>query len=262
VEDLTPVALVTGGGTGIGAAVASRLAREGYRVAVCGRRPGPLEAVAERIDGLALAVDVGHEEGARRCVEETVQAFGRLDAVVLNAGIVRAGAVADMELSDWDATMRINLTAPFLIARSALPHLRRRGGAIVSVASVSALRAGPALGAYAASKAGLSLLTQTIAIENAADGIRANVVCPGWTRTSMADEEMDALAAELGTDREGAYARVTSLVPQRRAADAGEVADVIAWLVSPAASYVNGAVIPIDGGSTMLDLGTVAFAGT
>jgi NAD(P)-dependent dehydrogenase (short-subunit alcohol dehydrogenase family) len=213
------------------------------RIAVCGRRREPLQSVAADTEGLALALDITNEAEAKRCVHETSAAFGRLDALVLNAGVVRAAPLADMTLSDWDATLQTNLTAAFLVARAAPPHLRRQGGAIVSVASVSALRAGPALGAYCASKAGLLLLTQTIALGHAAEGVRANAICPGWTRTSMADEEMDQLATELDIDREAACGRVTGLVPQRRPADADEVADVVAWLVSPASTYVTGAVL-------------------
>jgi NAD(P)-dependent dehydrogenase (short-subunit alcohol dehydrogenase family) len=127
------------------------------------------------------------------------------------------------------------------------------------VASVAALRAASQMGGYAATKAGLAMLTQSLAVDHAHEGLRANVVCPGWTVTEMADEEMAAFGAERGVGVPDAYALVTALVPQRRPAHAGEVAAVVAWLLSDAASYVNGAVIPVDGSASAVDVGTMAF---
>ena len=129
----------------------------------------------------------------------------------------------------------------------------------MSVASVAALRAASEMGGYAATKAGLAMLTQSVAVDHARQGLRANVVCPGWTVTEMADEEMAAFGGERGVDVPAAYRLVTALVPQRRAARADEVAAVITWLLSDAASYVNGAVIPVDGSATAVDVGTVPF---
>jgi NAD(P)-dependent dehydrogenase (short-subunit alcohol dehydrogenase family) len=115
------------------------------------------------------------------------------------------------------------------------------------------------MGGYAATKAGLAMLTQCLAVDHAHEGLRANVVCPGWTVTEMADEEMAAFGAERGVGAGAAYELVTGLVPQRRPATADEVAAAIVWLLSDAASYVNGAVIPVDGAATAVDIGTVAF---
>jgi len=115
------------------------------------------------------------------------------------------------------------------------------------------------MGGYAVTKAGLTMLTQSLAVDHAHEGLRANVVCPGWTVTEMADEEMTAFGAARGLTVRQAYELVTSLVPQRRAASAGEVAAVVTWLLSDAASYVNGAVIPVDGSATVVDVGTVPF---
>ncbi len=142
--------------------------------------------------------------------------FGRLDGLVLNAGVMAPGGVADLSPGDWSAMVSVNLTGAFLVARAALPHLRASRGAVVAVASVAALRAASQMGGYAATKAGLAMLTQSLAVDHAHEGLRANVVCPGWTVTEMADEEMAAFGAERGVGVADAYALVTALVPQRR----------------------------------------------
>jgi meso-butanediol dehydrogenase / (S,S)-butanediol dehydrogenase / diacetyl reductase len=260
VSDRRKVALVTGGGTGIGAAIARRLAGDGYGVAVTGRRSGPIEEVAAEIGGLAIVADTGDEGAAERAVAETVASFGRLDGLVCNAGIGGEGSLRDLDPATWDDVLRINLTGAFLTARAAIPHLVAARGAIVTVSSIAGLRASPDSLAYCASKAGLAMLTQCIAVDHGPEGVRANCICPGWVRTPMADEEMQALGKRLGTDRDGAYSTCLVDVPLRRAASTEEIAATVAWLLSDEASYVNGAVLPIDGGHSPVDVATVAFA--
>jgi len=251
--------LVTGGGSGIGAAVARRLTAAGGQVAICGRRAAALRAVAAETGALDLVCDVGDASAVAHLVESAAGAFGGLDGLVLNAGVMAPGGVADLSPSDWSAMVTANLTGAFLVARAALPHLLASRGAVVSVASIAALRAAGGMGGYAATKAGLAMLTQSLAVDHAHEGLRANVVCPGWTVTEMADEEMAAFGAERGLGVPEAYELVTALVPQRRPAHADEVAAVVAWLLSGEASYVNGAVIPVDGSAAAVDVGTMAF---
>jgi meso-butanediol dehydrogenase / (S,S)-butanediol dehydrogenase / diacetyl reductase len=252
--------IVTGGGTGIGAAVARLLTAGGDRVAIFGRRPGPLRAVAASTGAVDFGCDVSDAAQVDATVLAVVERFGGLDGLVLNAGIMRPGGVAELSLADWNALVAVNLTGAFLVARAALPHLLARRGAVVSVASSAALRASSGMGGYAATKAGLTMLTQSLAVEHAPEGLRANVVCPGWTVTEMADEEMAAFGASRGGLGIGdAYSLVTSLVPARRAARADEIAAVVAWLLSDAASYVNGAVIPVDGSGLAVDVGTLPY---
>jgi NAD(P)-dependent dehydrogenase (short-subunit alcohol dehydrogenase family) len=253
------VALVTGGGTGIGAAVARRLAAVGYAVVVTGRRAAPIEEIAAEIDGLAVVADTGLVDDAERAVRETVERFGGLDALVCNAGIGGGGSLRDLDPATWDDVLRTNLTGAFLTCRAAIDHLAARRGSVVTISSVSGLRASPESLAYCASKAGLLMLTQCMAVDHGPEGVRVNCVAPGWVRTPMADEDMDVLAERLGLDREAAYAETTVDVPLRRPASPEEVAATVAWLVSDDASYVNGAVVTVDGGHTPVDVAMVAF---
>ena len=251
------VALVTGGGTGIGAATARRLAADGWGVAITGRRPEPLDALADELDALALPGDVGERADAEAAVAATVEHFGGLDGLVLNAGRSGApGSLLEVDPDGFADVHRVNVLGSLVTARAAIRPLLERKGALVAVSSVAGLRAAPDSVAYCSSKAGLVMLAQCIAVDHGPAGVRANVVCPGWTRTPMGDRAMEGLAG----GRDEAYAEATRHVPLRRACDPEEVAGAIAWLLSDDASYVNGAVLTVDGGGTVVDIGALAFA--
>jgi NAD(P)-dependent dehydrogenase (short-subunit alcohol dehydrogenase family) len=254
-------AIVTGAGTGIGAACARRLAEDGYGVVLSGRREAPLRAVAGAIGAAAVVVagDVGDPAHADALATAAREAFGGIDAVILNAGIGESRPVGDETLEGWEAVLRTNLTGAFLVARAALPSLVERGGALVAVASVNAWRAGPGWASYCTSKAGLVMLVQSLARDYGPVGVRANAVLPGWVRTPMGDEDMDVLAARHGLDRDAAYVRTHEHVPARRPAEPDEIADVVAFLVSDAAGYVSGAAIPVDGGASVVDVSSTAW---
>jgi meso-butanediol dehydrogenase / (S,S)-butanediol dehydrogenase / diacetyl reductase len=252
---MSRVVVITGGGTGIGAATARRFAGAGWKVVVAGRRRGPIEDIAAELGGVAVQLDAAEPEGAERLVAEAVEAFGGIDCAVLNAGISRSGSVVAQTPESWNEVLRVNLTGPFLVARAALPHLLERRGSIVAVSSEAAFTAGRDSAAYSTSKAALNMLVSTIAIDFADQGIRANAVCPAWVRTEMGDALMDELAAQRGLDREGAYAFANRLVPARRAATLEEVAGTIFFLASDEAAYINGAAIPVDGGARMVNVG-------
>ena len=249
------VALITGGGTGIGAEIARQLSGKGYRVAVNGRRLGPIEEVAREVGGIAVQGDGGVPADAERIVAETVTTLGGLDVVVLNAGISRSGSITGQTPESFDAVLQANVVGAFLVARAAMPHLLERRGNVVAVASQAGLQAGPNSAAYCVSKAAMIMLVKTIALDYGPRGVRANAVCPAWVRTPMGDASMDELASVRGGTREEAYAFANRLVPARRPATIAEAAAGVVWLASPEASYVNGTALPIDGGGSIVDVG-------
>lgn len=260
-SDGSRVLLVTGGGSGIGSAVARRADDDGWTVVVTGRRPEPLDAVAASCRNVrAVPADMSRADDVDRVVRTLVEEFGRLDAVVANAGIMAAGSAADTAPDEWERVLAVNVTGPYLLARACLPALRTSRGAFVGVGSIAGMRAPAGASAYAVSKAALSMLVTTIAVDEARHGVRANVVNPGWVRTEMADEEMAEFGGPLGLDVDEAYEAMSVLVPQRRAALPNEVASAVMWLVGDEASYVNGAALTVDGGTTVVDPGTVPFA--
>jgi NAD(P)-dependent dehydrogenase (short-subunit alcohol dehydrogenase family) len=254
-------AIVTGAGTGIGRATALALAGDGYAVGLVGRRREPLEEVARTLGdaGLVLQGDASDPNAAAEAVEQVAAATGGLDLLVNNAGIGTSGPLLEESLESWERTLGANLTSAFVMTQAALPHLLERRGSIVNVASVSAVRAGPGWTSYCVSKAALVMLTKCVAADYGRQGVRANAVCPGWVRTPMADEDMDAVAAAHGLDREGAYERAHALHPLGRPAVPEEVAATILFLASPAAAYVTGAELMVDGGTSVVDPSAHAF---
>ena len=254
------VAIVTGGGTGIGAATARRFAEEGAKVVVTGRRPEPIEAVASEIEGMALAGDVADQAHAPDAVAAATEAFGGLDVLVANAGVGFGGAAADVDDERWSRTLDVNLTGAFRFVRAAIPAmLERGGGSIVLVSSVSGLVIGTESAAYAASKAAMLGLARSVAVDYGPKGIRANALCPGWVRTPMGDDSMSELAAERGVGLDEAYGLATSRIPLRRPATAEEIAACCLFLASDDASIVTGTALVADGGGLAVDVAEVVF---
>jgi meso-butanediol dehydrogenase / (S,S)-butanediol dehydrogenase / diacetyl reductase len=256
------VALVTGGGTGIGAATARRLAADGARVAVTGRRLEPLAEVADAIGDRAfpLAADAASADDMAMVIDQVSGRFGPVSILVANAGGEGGGTAAGVTDAAWQRSMRANLDTCLVTARACLPGLIATRGSAVVVSSLAGLAASPESVGYVTAKHALIGLTRSMARDFGPRGVRVNAVCPGWIRTPMADGEMDQLATLRGLpDREAAYRLATSQVPLRRPCTPGEVASVIAFLVSDDASAVTGAILPVDAGATAVDLPTTAF---
>jgi NAD(P)-dependent dehydrogenase (short-subunit alcohol dehydrogenase family) len=251
--------LITGAGTGIGAACARRLADEGAHLALVGRRRGPLEEVAVETGGLVLVGDVASSADWAHFVPAIVERFGGLDGVVANAGGHGLGSATETKDDDWQAAMRANLDSAFQTARACLPLLIERRGSLVLMASIAALAAGEDVCGYTTAKHALLGLTRSLARDYGPQGVRVNAICPGWVRTPMADAEMQPLMDHYGESLDAAYARVTAEVPLRRPASTEEIASVCRFLLSDEASIITGATLVADGGSSIVDVPTLAF---
>lgn len=254
-------AVITGGGTGIGAAVARRLASEGARLALIGRRREPLEAIAAETGAAIVQADAADSAAMAKAVAGITEQFGGIDVLVANAGGHGAGATTEMSDETWALATRLNLDTAFVSARACLPSLIERKGAIVVVSSIAGLFAAPEAIGYITMKHALIGLAKSLARDYGRKGVRTNTVCPGWVRTPMADEEMGMVMQMHGLKTlDEAYALVTKDVPMGKPALPEDVANAIAFLASSEAAMINGAVLTIDGGAGTVDLPTLAFA--
>jgi NAD(P)-dependent dehydrogenase (short-subunit alcohol dehydrogenase family) len=247
-------ALITGGGTGIGRGTAELFAREGARVVVSGRRRAELEEtvrLVERAGGTAALTtgDVARPEDAERMVRDTVAAFGGVDIVVNNAGIlVRNATVTSVSIEDWRRVIDVDLHGVFLVSRFALMQMvpAGRGGAIVHVSSVAGILGDPKLAPYNAAKGGVNLLAKNMALDFAPHGIRVNAVCPGRVATPMPQSRL-----KPGDDWDEILARWGKNIPLGRVGQPEDIARAILFLASDESSWITGTTLVVDGGATI-----------
>jgi NAD(P)-dependent dehydrogenase (short-subunit alcohol dehydrogenase family) len=252
------VAIITGGGYGIGREIALAYAKAGARVVIAARTLGPLEQTRvdiEKIGGRALVVpsDVSKEADCARLVEQTIAAFNGLDILVNNAGIAGATKrITEMALAEWREVIDINLTGAWLASRAALPTMLKQGsGNILMISSGAGRRSYPLRAPYAASKWAMIGLTQTLAGELGTSGIRVNCICPGAIAGDRIERVIRARAEAMNLPYEQVKAAFTSMAAMNRMATETEVARVALFLVSDAASGVTGQTINVDAGTNM-----------
>ncbi|WP_172326764.1 SDR family NAD(P)-dependent oxidoreductase [Mangrovicoccus sp. HB161399] len=234
--------IVTGAGSGMGAAAARKFAAEGAKVALVGRHAEGLAAVAAELPGgraMTVVADVTRPEDTRRAVEEVTARFGRVDVLVNNAGVARTGRIEDFPEADWHAVIDTDLTGVYHMTRAAWRALKAARGNVVNTSSVSGTGGDWGMFAYDAAKGGVTNMTRSLALDYATSGIRVNAVNPSYTRTRMA-EGIEGNA--------GLKAKFAERIPMGRGAEPEEVADVIAFLASDEARFVNGVNLPVDGG--------------
>ncbi len=245
-------ALVTGGGTGIGAAIARGLAGAGATVTVCGRRLSPLQAVAAGQARIRTAsADVTDEAAMMKLYGQAEAAGAPVDIVVANAGAAESAPAHKTSLELWNRTLAVNLTGAFLSVRPALATMRERGfGRIVFIASTAALKGYAYVAPYVAAKHGVVGLMRALAIETASSGITVNAVCPGFTETTMLAEAIDRVAGTTKRSRADVRAALEARNPQGRFIQPQEVADVVLWLCGSASASITGQAISVSGGET------------
>jgi len=244
-------ALITGGGTGIGAAAARVLAGEGAKLSLLGRRMPPIQATAVATGGTAFQCDVTDPNAIAKAFDEARAANGPIELLVVNAGIAESAPFHKMTRESWDRIVGTNLTAAFDCARAAIGDLlKSENGRLVFIASVASLRGVPYAAHYAASKHGLLGLTRSLAAEYAKTNLTVNAVCPGYVDTPMTDQSVARVSEITGRSEEDSRGAITSMNASGRLVDPEAIANIILTLCLPLSRDINGSAITIDGGTS------------
>jgi len=250
------VALVTGGGVGIGRGIAKALAGQGVRIGICGRRSQLLEETVGELKGLgasamSVTADVTNRQDLERVVSAMVAEWGQIDILVNNAGMSGRTPLDDPDDSRWSSIIQTNLTGSYLCSKIVLPHMKGPGyGRIINLSSVLGRFGVPGYAAYCTAKHGVIGFTKAIALEVAHRGITVNAVCPTWVDTAMARQGMEETATFLGMSVEDFRNQAIAAVPIKRMAEVDEIASTVLFLCSPMAAAISGQAINVCGGAT------------
>lgn len=261
------IAIVTGGGTGIGEAVTRRFVTCGARVCITGRRQEKLDAVAKSLPEGSVktcSADVSDEKDVQRILNTALSFEGGLHVLVNNAAIDQdpPASVVDMDVAKWRRMLEVNLTGPFLMMKACIPQMIKTGvGSVVNISSLAGIRSNSDMPGFCTTKGGLINLTQQAALDYGRHNVRCNVVCPGATKTDMFTENMEAFAQMLGTNVDDIFARFMKDVPLSRVARPDEMAGICAFLASDDSSFLTGTVIPVDGGAAVVDISGAVISG-
>ncbi len=251
------VALITGGGTGIGAAVTKRFVEEGAKVCITGRRREKLEGVAASLPAGSVAIaqgDCSCDGDPEAMVAAALGIAGRLDILVNNAAIEHNKNVVEMDVAMWRQILENNLTGPFLMMKAAIPHMvKGGGGSIINVSSLAGVRAVPGGPAYCTTKAGLIHLSKQVALDYGKDNVRCNVVCPGPARTALLEMNVLPLTEVLHTDLDGVFDKMAEFVPLKRIADPADMTGLFVFLASDDSNFMTGTTLMNDGGIHVID---------
>jgi meso-butanediol dehydrogenase / (S,S)-butanediol dehydrogenase / diacetyl reductase len=251
------VALVTGGGSGIGEAIARRFVEEGAKVCISGRRRENLDRVVASLPAgttIACPGDTANDGDVSRMVATTIEFGGTIDVLVNNAAISANGPAGDMDRTVWHHVLDVNLSGPFRLIQETLPHMiKGGGGSIINIASVGGLRCLPAMPAYCVSKAGLIMLTKQVALDYGVHRIRCNAVCPGAVKTDMVATEFGQIGKSIGIEQDDFFSMVSQVLPLRRFAEPDEIGGVCTFLAGDDSSFMTGAALVIDAGTAVVD---------
>ncbi|APT95569.1 short-chain dehydrogenase [Corynebacterium stationis] len=242
---LEKVAVITGGGRGIGRGIVNRFLEEGASVAIVQRSPID-EDLSANTKVKHLSADLRDADSLQKVIDDAVGYFGRIDILVNNAGIMFESSVSEITSEKWDLMMDVNLKAPLFLTQAALPYLRKSGGgSIVNIGSIEGIGANPEHAAYSASKGGIHGMTKALAVDLGADNIRCNAIAPGWIATDLSENYLDGMQ-----DPAAARASLNNLHPVGHVGAATDIGDVAVFLASDSSRFVSGEVLVVDGGRT------------
>ncbi len=245
--------VITGGGSGIGAAIAERVAKMGARITLMGRNEERLQTKATTLpQAVAIPVDITDPNQVKQAFDTAIQQFGSVDILINNAGVAKSASFLKIDSTDWNEMLAVNLTGAFLCTQASLPGMKKQQwGRIIFIASTAGLKGYPYVAAYCAAKHGVIGMTRALALETARLGITVNAICPGYTETDIVQNSISNIVNKTGRSFEEARAELVAGNPQKRLIQPDEIANTVAWLCHENSGSITGQAIAVAGGEVM-----------